>query len=472
MVTLQRGNLEHFTESISLRGLSKTFQDAVQTAQRLGFQYIWIDSLCIIQDDYDDWQRESSTMSNVYAGSNLNIAATAAEEGHIGCFFQRDQRTIQRIRPCVVQIPSQGAQDAMYAFQNPFHWLKEVDQSPLARRAWVLQERFLAPRTLHFGASQMYWECSNIVACESFPFGMGNTVAGDKSFAFNAAHAKCFEDRKDRKQDEAYWNEFSAFWHTIVRSYSRARLTKEGDKLVAISGIARFCQSKTGDQYIAGLWKNNLHAHLLWSIERWVEPSGVSAVTPAKEHLTDVTSAKKYIAPSWSWTSTDRPVKFHGPAGRIMISILDIHLVPLGHDPLGQLKAASLRIQCSQLRAPVLPLKRGTHEFYSIISVEHDYRFEFDADLPDKMNHVYMLIVEHSTPYTYERNVRGLLISATGEQQGQYRRVGYFELQHFSEDMVTMLEVINGLPGLETEEAYETIANPDENGNKYIIMLV
>jgi hypothetical protein len=472
MATLQRGNLEQFTESIALCGLSKTFQDAVQTAQRLGLQYIWIGSLCIIQDDNDDWQRESSTMSKVYAGSTLNIAAAAAEDGRIVCFFQRNQRTIQRIRPCVVQVPSQGAQDAMYAFQNPFHWLKEVDQSPLAKRAWVLQERFLAPRTLYFGASHVYWECSRLVACESFPFGMENTVAGNQSFTFNAARANCFEDREDQEQDETYWNELSAFWHTIVRSYSRARLTKEGDKLVAISGIARFCQSRTGDQYVAGLWKNHLHAHLLWSIKRWVEPSGVSAVTTAKENIAAVTTAKKYIAPSWSWASANRAVKFHGLEGRSMISVLDIHLEPLGHDPLGQLKAASLRIQCSLLRAPVLPLTRGTDDFHSVISVVHDYRFKFDADLPDNMNHVYMMMVEHSTRYSYQRTLRGLLISATGNQQGQYRRVGYFELQHLLKATVTMFEVVNGLPGLETEEAYEAIADPDKHGNQYVIMLV
>lgn len=108
----------------------------------------------------------------------------------------------------------------MYAFQNPFHWVKEVDQSPLAKRAWFLQERFLAPRTLYFGASQVYWECSGLVACESFPFGMENTVAGNQSFTFNAARAKCFEDREDQEQDETYWNELLAFWHTIVCSYS------------------------------------------------------------------------------------------------------------------------------------------------------------------------------------------------------------------------------------------------------------
>lgn len=287
------------------------------------------------------------------------------------------------------------------------------------------------------------------MACESFPFGMENTVAGNKSFTFNAACAKCFEAQEDQGQDETYWNELSAFWHTIVRSYSRARLTKEGDKLIAISGITRFCQSRTGDQYFAGLWKNHLHAHLLWSIERWVEPPGGAAVTTAEEN----------IAPSWSWASTNRVVKFHGLEGRSMISVLDIHLVPSGHDPLGQLKAASLRIQCSLLRAPVLPLMRGTDEFYSVISEVHDYRFKFDADLPHNMNHVYMMMVQHSTQYLDRRVWRGLLISATGNQQGQYRRVGYFELQYLWKATVTMSKVVNGLPGLETEEAYEAIAD-------------
>lgn len=328
-------------------------------------------------DDNEDWQREASTMSDVYAGSSLNIAATAAENGRIGCFFQRDQRTLERIRPCVLKLRYQATQQAVYILLDPHKWKLEIDQSPLAKRAWVLQERFLAPRTLHFGASQIYWECSKLVACESFPFGM--PLEG-LVFGNEIAQAKCFVIREGQKQDEKYWNQFSTFWQNIVSHYSQARLTNEEDKLVAISGVARFCHNRTGDQYIAGLWKRNLHHHLLWFGVRHVEPSATAA-----------TSLKKYIAPTWSWASSNRPVLFYSNFGRSMFSTLELRVIPLAQDPFGQLKAASLRIKCTQLRAPLLPLSKVNGEFqYRVWLVKH-YCLKFDADPPDNPDHVYML---------------------------------------------------------------------------------
>jgi len=90
-VTTTRDNLEQMLHRIPLSMLTKTFKDAITITRRLGLQYLWIDSLCILQGDQDDWIRESATMANVYSGCTVNIVAAGAPNGSIGCLFRRDQ---------------------------------------------------------------------------------------------------------------------------------------------------------------------------------------------------------------------------------------------------------------------------------------------------------------------------------------------------------------------------------------------
>jgi hypothetical protein len=82
-------NIKQMLCHIHVSSLTKTFQDAIIITRQLGLQYLWIDSLCIIQGDKDDWASESATMANVYAGCTVNIVAAAASEGSVGCLFSR-----------------------------------------------------------------------------------------------------------------------------------------------------------------------------------------------------------------------------------------------------------------------------------------------------------------------------------------------------------------------------------------------
>lgn len=87
--SLTKANFSSFREIIPVSTLSKTFQNAIYIARYIGIEYIWIDSLCIIQDDLEDWRRESSLMATVYGGSHINLAASGASNGNVGCFFKR-----------------------------------------------------------------------------------------------------------------------------------------------------------------------------------------------------------------------------------------------------------------------------------------------------------------------------------------------------------------------------------------------
>ncbi len=83
-------NYEIYRKGIPFERLSKTFREAIHTAQKLGFRYLWIDSLCIKQDNEDDWKAEAATMCDVYQFAALTLTAAHASGGDIGCFAERD----------------------------------------------------------------------------------------------------------------------------------------------------------------------------------------------------------------------------------------------------------------------------------------------------------------------------------------------------------------------------------------------
>jgi hypothetical protein len=112
-----------------------------------GFNYIWIDSLCIIQDDLEDRHVETSKMSSVYGGSTLNLAASAARDGLGGCFFDRDQQTIRTISQYLMRIPGD---DTLHECLDPDTYRTCMEYSPLSKCGWAFKERFLAPRTVNF----------------------------------------------------------------------------------------------------------------------------------------------------------------------------------------------------------------------------------------------------------------------------------------------------------------------------------
>ncbi|KAG4442990.1 hypothetical protein IFR05_001521 [Cadophora sp. M221] len=182
-LTLQ--NLVACKEDIPMHSLTKVFQDAIYFAHRSGTHYIWIDSLCIIQDSPQDWTSESSTMGAIYHHSILNIAATGFADGANGLFVKRDPNILL---PIAVRIDEdiylstkretnkdaryKPVRNGNYYLVDTYTWKEGVDESPLCKRGWVAQERALSVCTLHFGKEQLFWECMCTNASEVFPKGI------------------------------------------------------------------------------------------------------------------------------------------------------------------------------------------------------------------------------------------------------------------------------------------------------------
>ncbi|KAH8895969.1 HET-domain-containing protein [Thozetella sp. PMI_491] len=166
-----KSNYNASLENIVFSDMTKNMRDAVQITASLGFSYLWIDSLCIIQDSKEDWEAEAKTMGDVYAGAACTIASTGSSSSDGGCFHERSALGLQ---PCVIGASSRNhlIPEWIYIRRDDLsEFRRGVDHAVLNSRGWVLQERLLSRRILHFGAEMMYWECCQRAASELNPTG-------------------------------------------------------------------------------------------------------------------------------------------------------------------------------------------------------------------------------------------------------------------------------------------------------------
>ncbi|KAF8962319.1 heterokaryon incompatibility protein-domain-containing protein, partial [Flammula alnicola] len=273
---------------IAVEQMPKTFQDAIAITRGLGLRYIWIDSLCIIQQDKADWEQQSAVMADIYTRCYLNIATTRAAGGHEGClgprWTTRDSlkwaERFSRAQDICIRLAMKSSHEAL---QTP-RWIRmHMDTAPLLPRAWVYQERSLAARSVHLHANEMVWACNVTQRCEckeldgSPPDGDGWSATKDRIAKLGALN--------DKKA-------LHGLWRTIVEDVSLLDLTYESDRLPALSGLAyRFAEYlPKNERYLAGLWEGDLARDLLWE-------SGGSQQTAGP------TRERKMTAPSWSWAS-------------------------------------------------------------------------------------------------------------------------------------------------------------------------
>lgn len=296
-IQLVRAKIDNFCSGIPLSILPKTFKDAVFVTRRLGISYLWIDSLCILQDkdDLSDWSAEAAMMDKVYTHSYCNLSAAAAMDSSRGLFFPRNPRSFNSVKvDLCVRGFTKEIDYVRCTVTDRFYWLHNVWESPVNKRGWVLQERLLSPRVLHFGSNQLLWECRELDAAEVYPHGLPNALRRSAYTNFK---------RQEADVDAVHLHED---WRAIVHTYSRTTLSRPGDKLVAISGIAKRMQTILDDEYIAGLWRADLPIQLLWHTLGRKSDGALSARPCA------------YRAPTWSWASLDGEIIFVDQIFRIL----------------------------------------------------------------------------------------------------------------------------------------------------------
>lgn len=154
-----RTNIEQHKQSIEYNDLPATFQHAVTVTKELGLQYLWIDSLCIIQGIDGDFNEEAKRMEDVFSQAYCVLAASCATGQYDGFLKARTKRECLAFQ--------REGQPPVYISEFTSDFENDVLQGPLNQRGWVLQERALAHRTIYFTKEQTYWECGGGVRCET-----------------------------------------------------------------------------------------------------------------------------------------------------------------------------------------------------------------------------------------------------------------------------------------------------------------
>ncbi|KAF1999416.1 HET-domain-containing protein [Amniculicola lignicola CBS 123094] len=317
-VTTTTENIDSMTREIPFDVLPKTFQNAITITRKLCIEYLWIDSLCIIQDSAEDWSKEAARMTQVYHNSAVTIAADGLAKPSGGCCAPFDTIPPKRNASVAIRcVNSEGIACTVYVRRRlqkdpgngvvahgeivPPNISTELVRSALNSRGWTLQERLLAPRILHYSPTELAWECATQLCCEC-------SLRPTSGNAFKARFFAGIENETDEKNPnrsslgqgntEMIQSQKFAQWAEIVHEFTARKLTYQTDRLPAISGLAGYMQIDESDEYICGLWRANLNRYLLWKVQ---DDTSKRARSRLHERLS---------GPSWSWAAVSNRVKF------------------------------------------------------------------------------------------------------------------------------------------------------------------
>lgn len=276
---------------IVVAGLPQTLQDTVCVARAMGIRYLWIDCLCIIQDDEDDKAHEISRMAEYYGRAKVTLCAASAPRCTDG--FLEKRKSEFEAGPIRVSLRAQDGRHMGYIYL-----LKESEPppEPTATRAWTLQETLLSQRMLIFATRQLYWTCSTSFA------GCGGEVV---DLVDRVAFSEPSLVKDIYPLSILRFHPVSGIWRIIVQQYTTRRLGFGNDKLPAISALAAKMvemhslrpKGEEKFEYVAGLLHDAARPAVMISQLLW-QSSGA-----------DNKHTSIYRAPSWSWASIDGPVE-------------------------------------------------------------------------------------------------------------------------------------------------------------------
>lgn len=422
---LETNTMQECLDGINVDRFPPTFQQAIMLTKSLGIEYIWIDSLCIIQDDVTDWANECTRMTSVYVNSFINIGANAAGDSRGGLFQQRCWKSVNPLLVPLTYVPASWHRKSVVLWPNPGIGTL-LDHAPLGDRGWVVQERLLAPRTVHFLKHKVIWECDECQASETDATGK----LEDQYFSERAYLAVPVAPGNGPAHRI---RQFLNTWADVVKLYSTSKLSVATDKLVALSGVAKYMFENRQDnralQYYAGHWSQDFELQLTWSTSYYSTGS-----------LSTGSRSQTYVAPSWSWASYNGEVSFPRPDSETSLAqLINIQTFPQS-DPFGAVSQdfrGYVRFQGLLCRAAVTHLEHWDEEgspstvrlLWSGVNIECiDLSFDDPGevvtleDSVDQQNSFVIFGITHA--YYSGRSLQGILLQLTGVQRGQYRRIG------------------------------------------------
>lgn len=333
--------MQDYLKKIPFTALPKTFGDAVVIARKLGLRYLWIDSLCIIQDSTTDWQTESSRMADIYRNSYVTIAALSSPDSQGGCFSP------EVLSDLCIRVQGDNGFESLIAarYCEEYEPMSNTDifkkAYPVLTRAWVYQERILSRRMLYCTYREFQFECRQDKTCECGnrfmpPHPVPKTAASQAMLQSKDQYGELerLHDTKGRYSPM----QMCQHWQKTVVQYTKLDLTQPSDKLPALSGCAKDIIRFTQDEYLAGLWRASFAEGMLWVV-----------VVPV-----DQSRPQDSRAPTWSWASvnTTQGVRYIYPLRSrtrqiFQDSIRDVECVPDGIDKTGAVKSGYVSLRAS-----------------------------------------------------------------------------------------------------------------------------
>ncbi|KAF4973110.1 hypothetical protein FZEAL_9419 [Fusarium zealandicum] len=380
-------NIADRYKAIQLRSLPRTLQDAILVCQKLDIPYLWIDSICIVQDDEVDKAEEINKMPNIFQGALVTICASRAsscDQGFLGDLSPFEPATA---------LPLKCSQD-------DYDFMQVADSNrpsfdPLKERAWAFQERLLSSRILD------YQERTVTVKCRRFEKShkdFGPTLEASLSF----------------HPESATEVGMGQLWGQLVHEYSERLLTFPGDRLVAMAAIAERFAEMYGlgpADYVAGFWKPTMAEDLMW--RQWPREK-----SNERESLG--------VAPSWSWASYPGQVLQPSYLFSVTAQILSTELQPTDNpSPFASAKNGRLVIQGLLCQPKLIVSDSGHVDWYhSEASHRTTLTFDYPEHLTDSITSWFLEIA--SNPGPTSQPSYGLMLRPTGNTD-EYVRIGTYQ---------------------------------------------
>lgn len=290
-------NIEKYKAGIPVQELPKTIVDAIRLCCKLGFEFLWVDRLCIVQDQdpsegTNDWEKESSKMCDYYSKSALTISVSICSESSQSFIEEREMGFQEQTEFAIVEYRDEESRSQSslwfthYGRIDEGSWFLENDWIHFSERSnrhrlgwlgrgWTFQEWMLSPRVLHINGLTL-WDCFH-------------------SYANELGQRQMKETGLERSPEQ-FGKQSGIPWDSIVMEYSKREVTKRTDFLPALAGLAESYRRKTHWTYLYGIWKEEMPISLLWQADH--------DACDDREVLTDETT------PSWSWAHSNSPVYY------------------------------------------------------------------------------------------------------------------------------------------------------------------
>lgn len=275
----KKDNLEELSDHFALDSLPLSFRDAIMICRALCIPYIWIDSLCIVQDDEEEWCAEAARMNDIYSGGILNIAASDATCSLDGCFTNGHGTTNRAQEAIQVTKTFPGSDSALKIRILSGDVRQNVGHTTLSTRGWVLQEQILSHRVLHCMHPEVHWQCRRTYQTES------GGCFNSSNYHSLAAHSL------PQNLNPPALHEIWCLW---MEDYSLRYLTFARDQIRALAGVVQHFSNRSGYKHVLGCWEETMLTDLIWV--------RTGARVDRSKMLANI--------PTWSWLSRCEQVYF------------------------------------------------------------------------------------------------------------------------------------------------------------------